>query len=183
MLSGCPSVGCFPFPPTFWKISPAALSLFHLSPPSILVLQNLEVPPISAQPLATGIFIDRSKTNWEQGPLASVNTDSRLNQSFRTTPLQRPGAEWLVFGFSAFSDWGTWALKCEPVVPAAREDELKVQFKASLGNWVKFSLRILVSLVIQVGLSLCIIKGDLEDVVLLAFPKLDDWRVAPATVP
>lgn len=48
---------------------------------------------------------------------------------------------------------------------------------------MKLSLRILVSLVTQVGLSRCIVKGDLEDVVLLAFPKLDDRRVPPATVP
>jgi hypothetical protein len=34
-----------------------------------------------AQPLDIGVFIDRSKINWEQGPLAFGHSDSQLNQS------------------------------------------------------------------------------------------------------
>jgi hypothetical protein len=35
----------------------------------------------NAQPLSVGIFIERSKTSWGQGPLVSRQVDSQLNQS------------------------------------------------------------------------------------------------------
>lgn len=40
---------------------------------------------LSAQPLAIDIFIDQSKTNWEQIPSVSRHTDLRLNQNIRTS--------------------------------------------------------------------------------------------------
>lgn len=47
------------------SLSPKYLDLFLPSPTSFFPLQ----------PLATGIFIEKSKTNWGQGPSASGNTD------------------------------------------------------------------------------------------------------------
>lgn len=90
-LMGCPSMGLFPFQPTVWKISPTALSLLRLSQvspfpfpvlSSLLTCSNLKSHLFFYdQPLATGIFIGRSKTNLGQGLSASLNTDSRLNQA------------------------------------------------------------------------------------------------------
>lgn len=53
----------------------------------------LWVPPW-AQPLTTGIFIDRPKTIWEQWPLAFGRADSPLNQSIRTNFQHRLKACW-----------------------------------------------------------------------------------------
>ena len=60
--------------------------------------------PCSALCPATGIFIDRSKTNWGQGPLVSGHIDFQLNQSIRTnlqhaqtqpSPQWRPSELWV----------------------------------------------------------------------------------------
>jgi hypothetical protein len=60
-------------------LSPAATA-FPSSP--IQVILSPSSPhnskcPTHVQPLATGIFIDRPKTNWRQGPLATGHTDSK----------------------------------------------------------------------------------------------------------
>ena len=81
----------------------AALNLIHLPPnhcdPLCLPLpiqhpslhkSKVSVPSPFAQLLAPGIFIDQSKTNWEQGPSVFEHTDSGLNQSIRTNPQQSP---------------------------------------------------------------------------------------------
>lgn len=57
-----------------------AISLFPLCPPhpTSPCLRNSKgpVPPPFAQPLATDIFIDQSKSNWRQGPSAFGHADS-----------------------------------------------------------------------------------------------------------
>ena len=78
-------------------LSPAAPVSIHLA---ILLSPPLSHPSPSnskgstpspfAQPLAAGIFIDQSKTNWEKRPLVSGLADSQLNQSIRTNLLQLP---------------------------------------------------------------------------------------------
>ena len=78
------------------------LALFPVLPvshPSTQVSANLPVPLCvisltilrvlpSAQLFAIDIFIDLSKTNWAQGPLAFGHTDSWLDQSIRTSLQQ-----------------------------------------------------------------------------------------------
>ena len=60
---------------------------FSSGPLCAQALATLKVLP-SAQPLAIGMFIDGSKTNWGQGPLAFGYSDSQLNQSIRTNLQQ-----------------------------------------------------------------------------------------------
>lgn len=54
----------------------------------------LPTPSPFAQPLASCIFIDQSRTNWGQGHLAFGQANSRLNQSTRTN-LQQTGNVYL----------------------------------------------------------------------------------------
>lgn len=72
---------------------------------------NLRVPPLSfTQSLAIGIFIDRSKTSWGQGPWVFGHTDSRLNQSIRTNPQQPRALCCSCRGF------GFWALPHQSLI-------------------------------------------------------------------
>ena len=77
----------------------AALNLIHLSPLShgnsvcFFPVPSLHkskgpIPSPFASPIATGIFIDRSKSNRGQGPSLFGHKDSELNQSSRTNPQQ-----------------------------------------------------------------------------------------------
>ena len=78
-----------PFFPELWGISHSSL---HPTYTTVSVLPH-------AQPLAVGIFIDQSKTNWGQGPSESGNSDSWLNQSISTLSnhfLMSPGEQDLV---------------------------------------------------------------------------------------
>ena len=70
MLSGCPSVGHFPFPPTFWKLSPAVLSLFPPFSPSSPLPASLLFSPSLQEPGSPASFFLPS--HW---PLASLLID------------------------------------------------------------------------------------------------------------
>ena len=87
----CSPLGLSSPAPTGWLCSLSGtlpgMVVISLPPPSSVSCPGLlkSCFYLFAQPLATGTFIDRPKTNWEQGPAGSVNTD----QSIRTTPLQK----------------------------------------------------------------------------------------------
>jgi hypothetical protein len=66
---------------------PQVMAILSLLPAVPELAQLWRSSPIFlAQPLVVDIFIDQSKNNWRQGPLAFRHTDFRLNGLYHTWP-------------------------------------------------------------------------------------------------
>lgn len=85
--------------------------IVNLSSSSFVLDHTTLTVPSHAQSLAVGIFIDWSKTNWGQGPLAYGHSDSRLDQSIRTNLQQLAGSGNISSGLKTGHSW-LWAVLC-----------------------------------------------------------------------